>query len=403
MTDAGSTAVSSPVRPTVRPGSLAGERVCFTGGLAMMTRQEAARLTASAGGRAVAAMSSRVSLLVVGERGWPLLEDGRATRKLAAADRLRRSGSRLRIVSESAFREKIGLDTRAAEAEKPIDAAVAAASVGVDAATLERWVQLGLVRPHDGRYDFRDLVSLRTISDLVARGVSPVTIRRSLQGLAGVLPGVDRPLAQLSIISESPGSVRAELGDALLAPDGQLEMRFDRPASELEVTGPVAIRADRGGEPSAWVARGLESEAQGRQADAERSYRRAIELDPADAAAQFNLGNVLLTLGRPAAAAERFAQAAALDPGMAIAWFNLAHARDEEGRAAEAAEALRSAIAADPAYADAYFNLADLCERLGRGEEAVQAWDGYLRLDPSSDWGSEARQRLGALRRGRWA
>jgi tetratricopeptide (TPR) repeat protein len=380
---------------------LLGDRVAFTGKLASMTRRDALALVRDLGGRAGDEPSDRMTLLVVGMHGWPLLESGRLTRKLALAESMRAAGARIRILSEQAFRELVGLEPAPASLSKTHDAAQVSAVLGIDRATLERWDQLGLVQAHAGRYDFRDLVSLRTVADLVVRGVSPRVIRKSLEGLREILPGVEQPLAQLSILADS-GRIRAEVGDALLAPDGQLELQFERRSAAP--SEPRSLRlAPAAGDAGHWLAEGLAHEEAGRPREAERAYRRAIRIDPSSATAQFNLGNALLARGRAEAAAERFRQAAALDPTHAPSRFNLSHALEELRRPRAAAHALRRVVRLDPAYADAWFNLAALCEQLEDSEGAERGWKEYLRLDPSGAWADEARRRLEALRRPSWA
>ena len=51
---------------------LSGECVAFTGTLASMIHREASALVETYGGRAVHSMSGVVTMLVVGEEGWPL-------------------------------------------------------------------------------------------------------------------------------------------------------------------------------------------------------------------------------------------------------------------------------------------------------------------------------------------
>ncbi len=382
------------------PGALRGQRVAFTGRFATLTRAEAERRVGAAGGRAVGAVNARTTMLVVGMRGWPLMNSGHVTRKLAEAERLRAAGRPLRILSELDFREVLGLEAPRASSPKSLSGAQVCAALGVDGRTLQRWEHCGLVRARDGFYDFQDLLSLRTVTGLVARGVSPVVIRQSLDALGRFLPGVDRPLAQLRILVSDSGRLVAELEEALLTTSGQLELRFDAPASAPEdgARRLTLVRADTR-DSAAWIAAGIEHEESGDLEKAEHAYRRAAALAPDDPIPQFNLGNVLLAGNRLEAAAERFAQAVALDPTHARAWFNLAHTQDALKDRASALKYLRRAIAADPAYADAHFNLADLSERLGDRAAAIAAWDDYLRLDPASDWSAEARRRLQALRK----
>src|SRR5438876_66732 len=59
--------------------------VAFTGRLACMTRAEAFGVVRSHGGRPSEAVTRQTNVLVVGELGWPLLDDGRPSNKLSRA------------------------------------------------------------------------------------------------------------------------------------------------------------------------------------------------------------------------------------------------------------------------------------------------------------------------------
>src|SRR5262245_4108888 len=391
---------------TLEPGktaALLGQRVAFTGRFATLTRAQAEALVELAGGHVSASVASRATMLVVGMRGWPLMDSGHVTRRLAEAERLRGSGGSIRILSELEFREILGLEAPPDPASKWLSSEQLCTALGIDARTLQRWEHCGLVRAHDGKYDFRDLVSLRTVTNLVARGVSPVVIRKSLDALCAFLPSVDRPLAQLNILVSDSGELVAELEEAMLTPSGQLEIRFDAPGKPKESPRPLGLSRADSRDSAAWIEAGLELERRGDLDKAEHAYRRAAALAPKDAVPQFNLGNILLAARRLQAAAERYAQAVALDPTHAQAWFNLAHVQDALKDRQSAMKSLRRAIAADPTFADARFNLADLAERVGDRDAAAEAWEDYLRLDPRSEWSAEARRRLQALRRPAWA
>jgi tetratricopeptide (TPR) repeat protein len=66
--------------------------------------------------------------------------------------------------------------------------------------------------------------------------------------------------------------------------------------------------------------------------EAERLYRIVTKGDPRDAAAPFNLGNMLRACGRKAEAEAALRAATRLDPSFAEAWYNLSDLLDEQGR-----------------------------------------------------------------------
>src|SRR5262249_37403254 len=150
------------------------------GRFATLTRAQAETLVTLAAGRPSSGVTARTTMLIVGMRGWPLMNSGRVTTKLSEAERLRAAGGSIRVLSETQFREILGLESPPEIVAKSLTAQQVCTALGVDTRTLQRWEHCGLVRAHDGLYDFRDLVSLRTVTGLVARGVSPVVIRQSL-------------------------------------------------------------------------------------------------------------------------------------------------------------------------------------------------------------------------------
>ena len=99
---------------------------------------------------------------------------------------------------------------------------------------------------------------------------------------------------------------------------------------------------------------------QGRDAEAEKHYRRALEIDDQFFLAKVNLALLLNRLGRNAEAELLLREAVAAQPANAGAAFNLGLLLAEEGKSAEAESALRAALAADPTLAPAAYNLAVL-------------------------------------------
>ena len=94
--------------------SLLNSRVAFTGRLASMSRAEAKRLVIAAGGLPVEHVSRRLSVLVIGMDGWPLLADGTVSRKLGRAEALNRGGAGIRIVSDWSLIRLVADPTRPA-------------------------------------------------------------------------------------------------------------------------------------------------------------------------------------------------------------------------------------------------------------------------------------------------
>jgi predicted O-linked N-acetylglucosamine transferase (SPINDLY family) len=133
--------------------------------------------------------------------------------------------------------------------------------------------------------------------------------------------------------------------------------------------------------------------AKGRLLEAERAYRLAIALVPADAQAWANLGCTLWKLGRLADAETCLTRALALRPDFAEASNNLGGVLEGLGRLEDAAHGYRKAISIDPKQPQPYCNLGAVLHRLGRFEDAKVAYARALALKPDF---AEAWSNLGA-------
>lgn len=119
-----------------------------------------------------------------------------------------------------------------------------------------------------------------------------------------------------------------------------------------------------------------------------------MKLDPADATAPFNLGNLLRANGRALEAETAFRAAVKAYPGFAAAWYNLADVLEDQDRTEDAIICLTQAHKADPKFADAIFNMGLFLQRLDRPADAVAWWRRYLDLDDSSPWAARAKRAL---------
>lgn len=344
--------------------------VAFTGRLACMTRAEAFGVVRQHGGTPSPGVTKRTNVVVVGELGWPLLDDGRPSNKLSKA-----TAYGVPVVSERRFLEWIG-KAAPENASKTYSADQIAALSKLSSDRIHELAQLGLLDERCGRFGFRDLASARQIAKLLSAGVPLSEIIRSVTEVRKWLPDVGlahvrfhpRPGNKLEI--EQPGGRTDKRGQFVLPvdhPEFNPDELFDQ-AQRAEETGNIA--------------------------EAERLYRIVMKSDPADAAAAFNLGNMLRNNGGNVEAEAAFRAATRADPTFAQAWYNLADLLDEQGRAEAAIECLHKALQAAPDYLDAIFNLALLLQRTNHHAAAADYWRRYLAEDARSEWAARARRSL---------
>jgi tetratricopeptide (TPR) repeat protein len=110
-----------------------------------------------------------------------------------------------------------------------------------------------------------------------------------------------------------------------------------------------------------------------RMSSAEKSYRRALEIDPELIEAWINLGGVLLLKWDFEAAKKANQQALQLDSGLVLAHYNMGQASLYMGDAAGVESANRKVIELDPEHAAGHYFLAVGLLALERVEEARSA------------------------------
>lgn len=276
--------------------------------------------------------------------------------------------------------------------------------VGLTGKQLDYWDRLRLVSPHKEKgnrfYDFRDLIGLRTVKQLVEEGVPAGRLRHALVALREKLLHAQAPLAELRVLSDGK-DILVEHGGARLEPlSGQFALNFD--TSELSERVRVIVKP--GPNADDWLATALEYDADDEtRSEAIEAYDHALCLDPERLDALLNCGTLCYEEGNLKKAADYFSRALQVDPDNALAHFNLGSVLEEVGRLEAARLHLRDAVRLDPAYPDAHYNLAFVCEKLGAHHEARRHWEAYVKLDPASPWCRYARQRLSSSTRGKSA
>jgi tetratricopeptide (TPR) repeat protein len=344
--------------------------VAFTGKLASMKRADAFALVRKRGGTPRAGVTKETGVLIVGELGWPLLEDGRPSNALTQA----RSYS-VPITSERQFLEWAGQATPE-EQTKTYSADQLAALSKMPKEIVEQLAMFGLIERRDGLYGFRDLAAARQIAGLIASGIPLSVITKSLHEVRKWLP--DARLSNLRLFPESSDRILIE----------QLRGRTDQTGQFML---PVAHAGD---DADQLFGQAQAAEEASDVTTAERLYRRVMKIDPSDPAAPFNLANLLRSHDRLVEAEVLYRDAVRADPGFALAWYNLADMLDDQGRANDAIASLESAIKADPTYTDAMFNLALFLQKGERLAEAASWWRRYLEYDNDSPWAQRAKRAL---------
>jgi tetratricopeptide (TPR) repeat protein len=267
--------------------------------------------------------------------------------------------------------------------------------LGLTRKQLDYWDRLRLVSPQTDQgvryYDFRDLIGLRTIKQLLEKGVSATRLQRALTALNEKLSQVETPLSELRILSDGK-EVLVEHGAARLEPlSGQFVLNFE--TRELDAS--VRFIAERSADD--WLAMALSYEADKKnRAQAIDAYDRCVAVDPHNVDALLNCGTLHYEDGNFEKAAEYFEHALAAQPQNPLAHFNLGSVLEEMGELEESRRHLRQAVILDPSSRDAHYNLAFVCEKLRAFGEAREHWQAYVKLDPVGPWSVYARQRLAA-------
>ena len=335
-----------------------------------MKRAEAFARVRDHGGEPREGVTKQTDVLIVGELGWPLLDDGRPSNSLAQA-----KAYHVPIASERQFLEWLG-GTAPEEEAKTYTVSQLAALSRLPKDVVDQLAMFGLIEARGGAFGFRDLAAARQIAGLFAAGTPLSAITKSLSEIRRWLP--DARLSNLRLFPESSDRILVEQVKGRTDNTGQFVLDVDPPADDPDTVFDEAQAAEENGDMAA----------------AEQLYRRAMKIDPADPAAPFNLGNVLRAAGRHLEAESAYRAAVKANPGFARAWYNLADLLDDQRRTHEAVKCLIHALEADPDYADAMYNMALLLQRLERYADAAAAWRRYLDADGGSPSAAHARRAM---------
>jgi tetratricopeptide (TPR) repeat protein len=273
--------------------------------------------------------------------------------------------------------------------------------LGITERQLRTWGRQGFIGADAPSFSFHDLIALKTLLKLREQRIPPRLITRALASLKSKLAHVERPLAELKIISDGGRITVLVGGQRMDAISGQLLLNFDEQDLEKLAAFPVKtvdpVLKER--EAEAHFQHGLQLEETGAPAEqAINAYKKAITANPYAAGALVNLGTLYYRMRKFTDAESHYQRAIEADPKYALAHFNLGNLYDEIGDVERARGHYEKALAVNPSYSDAHFNLALLCERSGQVLPAVAHWKAYLKLDSGSSWARVARRQLDRLK-----
>ena len=258
-----------------------------------------------------------------------------------------------------------------------------ATMLGLSPAQIRSFASEGFLAPERGargelRFGFKDLVILRTASELAAAQIPQRKVRRVLKRLRDQLPA-HRSLAGVRIAADGDRVVVSD-GRASWNPEsGQALLNFDVDEIEAKTASLQRIPPRQELDAEDWYDLGCDLELSSAE-EARAAYEKALELDPDHVDAHVNLGRLLHEDGAPAAAEKHYRIAMQLDPHHETASFNLGVALEDLGRLRDAAVAYERAVALDADNADAHYNLAGIYERRGDKAAALRHLKDYRRI-----------------------
>lgn len=129
-------------------------------------------------------------------------------------------------------------------------------------------------------------------------------------------------------------------------------------------------------------------------ADAAASIRQSLALDPQQPLALVNLGIALASAGDKGGAEAAYRRALALNAHEPLAWFNLANIYYEQQKLDEAQRGYEQAVASDPSLPVAHFYLARLLAARGELARALQETNAGLEFAPGNAEALAARETI---------
>ncbi len=397
------TVSSSPV--------LIGEKIVFAGTLASMTHQQAYDLARTHGGEPTHHLSRQSTMLVIGEEGWPVEDDGKPSLKLQQGLQLRAEGQSLRLIKESVWLSLLGIEKEIHDVKRFYTPAHLSQLIGVSVQEIRHWERVGLIKAAHKIYrlpyfNFQEITRARKIAELRRSGLSLTKISVSLKGLRALYESMDL-LSDIDLIPINDRLFAKDHHSLLDLKTRQRYFSFEASTSDTENAGGDHDESDDTGTISGhfdfsdsddapqemksvarvipdWHIEGCRLLEDDLLEDAAAAFRRALQKRPDDVDSHFSLADTLYRLGKLDAAIERYYCVIEHEPEFLEAWTQLGCLFLEQQRFQEAIDSFRTAIELHPDYGDAHFHLAQALEQTGISEEAAYHRQIYAALNPDS-------------------
>ena len=398
-------------------GPLAGHRIALLGKFASMSKKNAQQLIEDRDGTSLDRPEPDADWIVVGEQDLPSGGLPAVRERLEEATRRAVDEGRVELLTETELWRRLGFVLGERHVQQLYTPAMLAELLGVAVSQVRRWQRRGLIQavrevrrlPY---FDFREVATARRIVELLSAGVSVKAIEKQLAELRRVLPGVERPLADLPLVIEGKRLLIRQ-PEGLSEPSGQLRFDYAEVEAALaeqraavaplagEPAVPPSILSMRGGNaesettsPQELLKAAVELEDEGQLDAAANMYRAALAAGGPTPEVCFLLAELLYRLGDLSGSRERYYMAIELDEDYVEARANLGCVLAEQGEQDLAVAAFSGALAFHPEYADAHYHLARALDDLNRHDEALLHWRTFLELAPETPWADEARERL---------
>ena len=395
------------------------KRVALVGRFGGMNQREAANVLRSYEAIVVDAVTDPIDWVVIGAEEPPIPQDQ------ILGDRLRTAAAAgdVEILHETELWQRLGLVDVEQSIRRYHTPAMLAHLLGVSVRVIRRWHRRGLITPvrtlHNLPYfDFQEVATARRLAHWIASGASPQAIEQRLVELLEVLPDIQRPLDQLSILVEGK-QILLRQGEGLLEPGGQLRFDFDalesvsdepsdtpqNPSTESRAVLSIWDESAESNpnfnllasDPDELLTAAYESEDEGDLETAIDCYHAILARDGPRADIHFQLGELLYRINEVIAARERYYSAIELDPDYVEARATLGCVLVETGQIDLAIAPFHVALSLYEDYADVHYNLARVLDDTGREVESKHHWQRFLHLSPDSPWAEEARSRITAI------